>query len=105
MKYNMSNAILESINKPLTAEDLFNIYRDIQGDVIEDFADKWNNIKGYGWEVQRERTKLVNPAVVRFVEDYGDEIKDNLIELDEIMCDNNFYVQIEAIKKELGKFE
>ena len=102
---NISVSILESVNTPLSAEDLFNIYRDIQGDMIEDFADKWNNIKGYGWEVQRERTKLVNPAVVRFVEDYGDEIKDNLIELDEIMCDNNFYVQIEAIKKELGKFE
>lgn len=100
----ISNVILESIDDKMSAEELFNLYSEMQGR-IEDFADKWNNFKGYPEEVNRQRTKLINPVVVDFVNDYYEDIKDNWEELSDIMHENNYHIAADTIEKEMKKYE
>ena len=87
-----------------SASKLFNAYADMQSN-IEDFADKWNNCKGYPDEVKRQRIKLINPVVVEFVNEYADDLKYDWESFEDIMTENNYHTALEAIEKELSKYD
>lgn len=97
---------IEDIDKPLKdGYELFNIYGDIESDTIDDFANRWNNVTGDPDSVRRERIKIINPAVVKFVEEYGEDLKADWDNFYDIMEDNNYHTALFAIEKELQKYE
>ena len=95
----------EDQRKPLTAEELFTQYTDEQDRWIEDFDDKWNNCTGYPDEVRRQRMRLINPVVVKFVTEYEDDLRENWEEFKNILTENNYHTVLASIEKELSKYE
>ena len=95
----------EDQRKPLTAEELFTQYTDEQDRWIEDFDDKWNSCTGYPDEVRRQRMRLINPVVVKFVTEYEEDLKENWEEFKNILTENNYHTVLASIEKELSKYE
>ena len=95
----------EDVREPLNAQALFTQYLDEQDRWIEDFDDRWNSCTGYPDEVRRQRMRLINPVVVKFVTEYEEDLKENWEEFKSILTENNYHTVLSAIEKELSKYE
>lgn len=118
MKHSSSAKIISAINEEFyggsefsdekepskTAMDLYSAWQDHSGR-IEDFANRWNSCTGYPDDVRRMRIKIINPAVVDFVSENAEDLKDNWDEFFDIMEENNEHTASFAIEKELSKYE
>lgn len=96
---------IEDIDKPLLdGYELFDKYCEYEGE-IEDFADRWNSCTGDPDTVRRNRIKIINPTVINFVSDYGEDLINNWDEFYDIMEDNNQHTALFAIEKEIEKYK
>ena len=88
-----------------SAMELFDILTDMERDDFPDLMDKWNEITGYPDDVRKKRIILINPLVVKFVEENHEALLKNWEEFSDILTDNNFHTYLIAIENELNKYK